>query len=122
MLNNLKSKWYGLIGAATALTLSSRAYADANPFPTISGGDAGADVVQTAGGHMESAMKYLTIGLGGMLILVCLGVIVHRMREDSREKDHGNLIMTYVMCALGMTIGFVLIGIGWTAFSATITG
>ncbi len=119
-LSHLKNKWYGTIGALTALTVSSRAYADANPFPTIAS-DSGGDVVQTAGGHMQETMKYLTIGLGGMLVLVCLGVIIHRMREDSKEKDHGNLIMTYVMCALGMTLGFVLIGIGWTAFSATIT-
>ena len=55
-----------------------------------------------------------------MLILICIGVIIHRLREDSREKDHGNLVMMFTLLALGLTIGFVLIGIGWTAFSTTI--
>ena len=121
-MSSLKKLGYQLVGTGTLLLIGNKSFADSgsNPFPNIDTGGSG-DVVQTAGTHMETAMKYLTIGLGGLLMLVCLGVIVHRMREDSREKDHGNLIMTYVMCALGMTLGFVLIGIGWTAFSTSIT-
>ena len=80
----------------------------------------GGDVIQETGSHMEAALKYSLIGGGGLLILICLGVIIHRLREDSREKDHGNLIMTFILLALGLTIGFVLIGVGWTAFSAQV--
>ena len=42
------------------------------------------------------------------------------MREDSREKEHGNLLMTFVFIGLGCTIGFLLIAIGWKAFNAQI--
>jgi hypothetical protein len=93
-------------------------FADRNPFPSLS--LSSGNVIQDTGTHMESALKYSLIGGGGLLILICLGVIVHRMREDSREKDHGNLIMTFILLALGLTIGFVLIGVGWTAFSAQV--
>ncbi len=95
------------------------AWGDSDPFPRLSGNASG-DVVQTIGAHMETMLKYALVGGGGLLILICLGVLVHRIREDNREKDHGNLIMTFVMLALGLTIGFALIGIGWTAFSTEI--
>ena len=95
------------------------AWGDSDPFPRLSGNASG-DVVQTIGTHMETMLKYALVGGGGLLILICLAVLVHRLREDNREKDHGNLIMTFVMLALGLTIGFVLIGIGWTAFSTEV--
>ena len=117
------SRYYYTLAGTIALSLAApiahAANDDQNPFPSISPDNNG-DIVATAGSSMEAAMKYLSIGLGGLLILICLGVIIHRMREDSREKDHGNLIMTYVLCALGMTLGFVLIGIGWKAFNTQI--
>jgi hypothetical protein len=95
------------------------AWGDSDPFPRLAG-NANGDVVQTIGTHMETMLKYALVGGGGLLILICIGVLVHRIREDNREKDHGNLIMTFVMLALGLTIGFALIGIGWTAFSTEI--
>lgn len=95
------------------------ARSDSNPFPSLAGNITG-DVVQTVGSHMETMLKYMLMGGGGLLIVICLGVLVHRIREDNREKDHGNLIMTFVILALGLTIGFILIGIGWTAFSIDI--
>lgn len=101
-------------------TQKAFARGDSNPFPRLSGNVSG-DVVHTIGTHIETMLKYALVGGGGLLILMCLGVLVHRIREDNREKDHGNLIMTFVMLALGLTIGFVLIGIGWTAFSTEIT-
>ena len=120
LFNTAKEKLY-LLPMTLPVVLTNKAYAAGgdNPFPSITPTNSG-DVVQTAGTTMESAMKYLTIGLGGLLILICLGVIIHRMREDNRDKDHGNLIMTYVLCALGMTLGFVLIGIGWKAFGTQV--
>ena len=86
-----------------------------NPFPSLT---TTGDVVQTAGKHMEIALKYALIGGGGLLIIICLAVIIHRLREDSHEKDHGNLVMTFILLALGLTLGFILIGVGWTAFSS----
>jgi hypothetical protein len=101
------------------LSIPSPLLADDDPFPgiTITGGD----VVQAAGSHMETALKYSLIGGGGILIIVCILILINRMREDSREKEHGNLIMTFILLALGITFGFILIGIGWTAFSATVS-
>lgn len=100
------------------LGISPLALADsANPFPVIT---TTGDVVQTAGSRMEIALKYALIGGGGLLIIICLAVIIHRLREDSREKDHGNLVMTFILLALGLTLGFALIGVGWTAFSANL--
>lgn len=92
------------------------ALADDDPFPSIT--TSSGDIVQTTGGYMETSLKYALVGGGGLLIIICLAIIIHRMREDSREKDHGNLVMTFILLALGLTIGFVLIGVGWTAFSA----
>lgn len=113
-LNKLR-QWIGSL-LFTSPSISSVALADSNdPFPSLT---TTGDVIQTAGSHMEIALKYALIGGGGLLILICLAVIVHRLREDSREKDHGNMIMTFILLALGMTLGFVLIGVGWTAFSA----
>lgn len=99
------------------LGISKTVYADSgNPFPSLT---TTGDVIQTAGTHMQMALKYSLIGGGGLLILICLSVIVHRLREDSREKDHGNMVMTFILLALGLTLGFILIGVGWTAFSAS---
>jgi nitrate reductase gamma subunit len=96
--------------------LSPLVIADEDPFPTIT--TSSGDVVTTTGSYMETTLKYALIGGGGLLILICLAIIVHRLREDSREKDHGNLVMTFILIALGLTLGFIMIGIGWTAFSA----
>jgi hypothetical protein len=90
---------------------------DDDPFPSIDTGKDG-DIVKTAGSHMETALKYTLIGGGGILIIICLAVIIHRLREDNREKDHGNLVITFILLALGITLGFILIGIGWKAFSS----
>jgi hypothetical protein len=106
------------IGAGCLLALSGLSYADSNPFPDIPVD--GGNFEQTIGNHLTLALKYALIGVGGLLIIICLGVLVHRLREDSREKDHGNLITTFVMLAAGITVGFILIGVGWTAFSTPI--
>lgn len=110
-----------LFTSTLSFFINQKAFArgDSNPFPSLSGNVTG-DVVQTVGSHMETMLKYMLMGGGGLLIIICLGVLVHRIREDNREKDHGNLIMTFVILALGLTIGFILIGIGWTAFSTEI--
>jgi hypothetical protein len=120
MLKKLRLSYRCLIISYLALmSQKSFAWGGSNPFPKLSGNTSG-DVVQTIGTHMETMLKYALVGGGGLLILICLAVLVHRIREDNREKDHGNLIMTFVMLALGLTIGFTLIGIGWTAFSTEI--
>jgi hypothetical protein len=89
---------------------------DGDPFPVVDGDKSG-DVIKTAGGKMESAVRYTLIGAGSILIIICLAVIVHRLREDNREKDHGNLVITFILVALGLTFGFILIDIGWSAAS-----
>lgn len=90
-----------------------------NPFPNIDIG--GGDVISTGGTYMEKAFKYTLIGVGGLLIVIGIAVLVHRLRDDSRDKDHGNLVMTFILVALSITFGFVLIAIGWKAFSANIS-
>lgn len=117
-MKNLILKFYYTFMTSLIGFMALPAFADNNPFPSISLSTG--NVIKDTGTHMESALKYSLIGGGGLLILICLGVIIHRMREDSREKDHGNLIMTFILLALGLTIGFVLIGVGWTAFSAEV--
>lgn len=114
------SHYYTKLGAMVGLLLTGHVFADDNPFPNVDIGSG--DVVQATGSKMETALKYGLIGGGGLLILICLGVIIHRIRDDSREKDHGNLVMTYILLALGLTIGFVLIAIGWKAFSTPVQG
>jgi hypothetical protein len=123
MIKNMFTKinnTYCKAGVALALLPMSHVFAaNTNPFPDIAIGSGG-DVVQETGTRMETALKYGLIGGGGLLILICLGVIIHRLRDDSREKDHGNLVMSYILLALGLTIGFVLIAVGWKAFSAPV--
>ena len=94
-------------------------FADDNPFPNIDIGNG--DVISTGGSYMEKAFKYTLIGVGGLLIMIGIAVIVQRLRDDSRERDHGNLVMTFILVALAITFGFVLIAIGWKAFSANIS-
>ncbi len=110
--------YYRYVVTLLSLLLTNSAKADDDPFPSMN--VTGGDIVKTTGTHMETAFKYTMIGGGGLLILICLAVIIHRLREDSREKDHGNLIMTFILIALGLTLGFILIGIGWTAFNTQI--
>lgn len=116
----VKNGFYRAVGTLTAFS-SGAALADAgnNPFPDIDIGTKG-DVVQATGTKMELALKYGLVGGGGLLILICLAVIIHRIRDDSRDRDHGNLVMTYILLALGLTIGFVLIALGWKAFSTQV--
>src|SRR5262245_11373447 len=116
IMKNTKGWQKGLLG--WLLFKCGLVFADRNPFPGLN--LTSGDVIEDTGTHMELALKFSLIGGGGLLILICLGIIIHRMREDSREKDHGNLIMTFILLALGLTIGFVLISVGWSAFSAKI--
>lgn len=114
---DLLQHWYMQIFISLTALSPQLLLADSNdPFPAIDTGTG--DVVTTAGTHMETALKYSLIGGGGILIIICLAVIIHRLREDNKEKDHGNLIMTFILLALGLTLGFILIGIGWSAFSS----
>ena len=92
-------------------------FADNNPFPSIDIGTG--DVINTSGTYLEKTLKFALIGGGGLLILISIAVLVHRLRDDSREKDHSNLVTTFILVAMGATFGFVLIAIGWKAFSYT---
>ena len=100
------------------LFVGTKLFADSNPFPDID--TSGGDIVQVAGAHMETALKYGLLASGGFLILGSLGILINRMREDSRDKEHGNLLTTFIMVGLGLTVGFILIAIGWKAFSVKI--
>ena len=90
-----------------------------SPFPKIDIGDG--DVVTAVGTHMEAGMKYAMIGAGVIMMLVGLGVIMHRLREDSTNKDSGNFITTLILAGVAITVGIILITIGWTAASYTPT-
>ena len=90
----LLKHYYWFFIAVLCSPLSAIADND-DPFPSIQ--TSGGDVVQTTGTHMEVALKYTLVGAGGLLIIICLAVIIHRLREDNREKDHGNLIMTFIL-------------------------
>ncbi len=75
------------------------------------------DVVQAVGQHMETGMKYAMIGGGIIMMLVGMGVIMHRLREDSTNKETGSFLTTLIISGLAITVGIILIAIGWTAAS-----
>ena len=105
--------WMGIF-----LMLFSRLmYADGgdNPFPKID--VSGGDVVTAVGKKMETSMKYALIGGGIIMLLAGIGVIMHRLREDSSNKDTGSFLTTLVISGLAITVGIILIAIGWTAAS-----
>lgn len=84
-----------------------------DPFPNID--IKGGDVVQAAGSQMETGMKYALVGGGVLMIIVGIGVIVHRLREDSSSRESGNFVTTMIMCAVAITVGIILIAIAWAA-------
>lgn len=86
-----------------------------DPFPKID--IQGGDVVKAVGTHMEASMKYAMIGGGIIMILVGIGVIMHRLREDSINKDTGSFLTTLIISGLAITVGIILIAIGWSAAS-----
>lgn len=90
-----------------------------NPFPTVDIG--GGNVVAGAGKMMQSSIQYTLLAVGGFLVLIGIAVLIQRLREDSKEKEHGNMLMTIVIVALCITIGLALISIAWTAMNAHIT-
>ncbi len=91
------------------------AFADSgdDPFPNID--VQGGDVVQAVGQRMEVSMKYAMIGGGIIMMLVGIGVIMHRLREDSTNKESGSFLTTLIIAGLAITIGIILIAIGWGA-------
>lgn len=105
--------WLGLI----ILFISTHVFADAgdDPFPKIDVQNG--DVVKAVGSHMETSMKYAMIGGGIIMMLVGMGVIMHRLREDSTNKDTGSFLTTLVISGLAITVGIILIAIGWGAAS-----
>lgn len=86
-----------------------------NPFPSIDVQDG--DVVKAVGSHMETGMKYAMIGGGIIMLLAGIGVIMHRLREDSANKETGSFLTTLVIAGLAITVGIILIAIGWGAAS-----
>ena len=90
-----------------------------SPFPKIDIGNG--DVITAVGSHMEAGMKYAMIGGGVIMMLVGIGVIMHRLREDSTNKDSGNFIMTLILAGVAITVGIILITIGWAAANYTPT-
>lgn len=96
---------------------SSKVLADSNddPFPKIQ--IQNGDVVKTVGTSMETSMKYAMIGGGVIMMLVGIGVIMHRLREDSNNKETGSFLTTLIISGLAITVGIILIAIGWGAAS-----
>ena len=98
------------------LCLQHTAFADNDdPFPKIDIGNG--DVVTAVGSHMEVGMKYSMVGGGIIMMLVGIGVIMHRLREDSANKETGSFMTTLIIAGLAVTVGIILIAIGWSAAS-----
>jgi len=111
------NKYYYLLGTIITF-ISGSAYAFGggdNPFPKID--VQGGDIVKAVGTHMETSMKYAMIGGGVIMMLVGIGVIMHRLREDSANKDTGSFLTTLIISGLAITVGIILIAIGWSAAS-----
>lgn len=110
----LTKAFYSLISLVTlSITHTALASPGDDPFPKID--IQGGDVVQAVGSHMETSMKYSMIGGGIIMMLVGIGVIMHRLREDSANKDTGSFLTTLVIAGLAITVGIILIAIGWSA-------
>jgi hypothetical protein len=116
----IAKKYYLSFMTLIMLFLSNAAFADNNPFPDIDIGSG--DVVDIAGKKMQLALKYTLMGVGGVLVLIGIMTLINRLREDNRDKEHGNLLMSMIMIALCLVVGFILIAIGWKAFSQNIQG
>jgi len=102
------------------LLISRNSFADSgSPFPTITTSDG--DIVKAVGGHMEVGMKYALIGGGIIMLLVGVGVIAHRLREDTTNREGGNFLVTLVMAGIAITAGVILLSIGWTAASYNVS-
>jgi hypothetical protein len=116
ILSAIKNQ-YCLFTGSLMLLMSGVLFADGSgdPFPKID--VQGGDVVKAVGQHMETSMKYAMIGGGVIMLLVGIGVIMHRLREDSANKDAGSFLTTLIIAGLAITVGIILIAIGWTAAS-----
>lgn len=112
----LKKYYYAFI-SCILFFLSGAAFAGNadDPFPKIDVGNG--DVVTAVGSHMETSMKYAMIGGGVIMMLVGIGVIMHRLREDSATKETGSFLTTLIVSGLAITVGIILIAIGWSAAS-----
>ena len=113
-IKNKVSYWLGVILLFVNITALASGSND-DPFPRID--IQGGDIVKAVGSHMETSMKYSMIGGGIIMMLVGIGVIMHRLREDSANKDTGSFLTTLVISGLAITVGIILIAIGWTAAS-----
>ncbi len=111
------NKFYYTLMGFIIMLIQGNAFAGGNnnPFPKININ--GGDVVQAVGSHMEVSMKYALIGGGVIMMLVGIGVIMHRLREDSANKETGSFLTTLILAGLTITVGIILIAIGWSAAS-----
>ncbi len=114
LIELIKNKYVTAMGVIT-LFISGNVLADnsSNPFPSIDVQNG--DVVKAVGTHMEDSMRYSMVGAGIIMLLVGIGVIMHRLREDSSNKDTSSFITTLVIAGLAITVGIILISIGWSA-------
>ncbi|PIQ43245.1 MAG: hypothetical protein COV52_01890 [Gammaproteobacteria bacterium CG11_big_fil_rev_8_21_14_0_20_46_22] len=116
ILSKIKDKYYTCMAMLMLLMTGSAFAANGDdPFPSIQVQDG--DVVKAVGTHMETSMKYSMIGGGIIMMLVGIGVIMHRLREDSANKDTGSFLTTLIISGLAITVGIILIAIGWGAAS-----
>lgn len=113
-ISKIKDKVFYLI-TLSLLFLGENVFASSgdNPFPKIDVSDG--DVVSAVGTHMEASMKYAMVGGGIIMLLVGIGVIMHRLREDSATKETGSFLTTLIIAGLAITVGIILIAIGWSA-------
>jgi len=115
--SRIKHKYYASM-VWLMLLMTGNAFAAGSgddPFPSINVTDG--DVVKAVGTKMETSMKYAMIGGGIIMMLVGIGVIMHRLREDSTNKDTGSFLTTLITSGLAITVGIILIAIGWGAAS-----
>lgn len=90
-----------------------------NPFPNLDPGG-NQNVIDELGKQMQHGMKYALLGGGIVMVLIGISVIVHRLREDSTNRDNGSFVSTLIIAAIAVTAGIILIGIGWKAAGTTI--
>lgn len=122
ILSKIKDKYYTCMAMLmlfmTGAAFAAPSAASDDPFPSITVKDG--NVVNAVGSNMETSMKYAMIGGGIIMMLVGIGVIMHRLREDSANKDTGSFLTTLIISGLAITVGIILIAIGWGAASYNI--
>ena len=91
--------------------------ADQDPWQTDTSSIQNGDVIGGLGKTAEKFLKWGAVILGALLMLMGIVIIINRLQQDAKTKEHSNFLLQMVLVGGAITAGLLLIAYAFSGLN-----